>query len=317
MVTVRLGDFTFGRFEVPESIPFGTSQSLTVHKLPGGKRVIDAMGRSPHALAWSGWFVGENALAAARYLKGVCDAGRPVPLTWDELAYTVLVESFDPDYRLGSRIPYQIRCEVVTDDTAPITDVPPLSVEQLVNDDLDAVDALSGEIGDPGLAEVVATLITAVAAIGDFATAPSSAIAALASPIAAARAVTEALISMASGAIGAAPGIAGVAAGGDPLAMAVAFTDQITTTQSVAPLIALDRTLGRMAVNVAAINSGSSSLTTVGGNLFQIAAAQYGDAMDWAALAQANRLNDPVLSGVTTLIVPPKPTNNGGGVLNA
>ncbi|MDY7525482.1 hypothetical protein [Sphingomonas sp. 10B4] len=317
MVKVQLGDFIFGRFEVPERIPFGASQALTVHKLVGGKRVVDAMGRSPHALAWSGWFIGENALAAARYLKGVCEAGAPVPLTWDELAYTVLIESVDYDYVLESRISYQIRCEVVTDDTAPITDVPPLSVEQLVNDDLDAANALSDEIGDPGLSGLMATLTSAVAAIGDFATAPASTITALGTPIGAARALAEAMITAASGTIGAAPGIAGVALGGDPLAMASAFISQIAVVQNVAPLVGLDRTLGRMAVNVAAMSSGSSSLTLVGGNLFQIAAAQYGDAMDWAALAQANRLTDPVLSGVTTLVIPPKPSSNGGGVLNA
>lgn len=317
MVTVTLGDFTFGRFELPESIPFGTNQSLVKHKLVGGKRVIDAMGRDPHPLAWSGWFVGKNALAAARYLKGVCDAGLPVKLTWDELAYTVVVETFDPDYRLGSRIPYQIRCEVVTDDTAPITDVPPLSVEQLVNDDLDDANALSAAIGDPGLAGVMATLSAAVAAIGDFATAPTSSIVALGSPINAARAVADGLLASASETIGAASGIAGVSLGGDPLAMASAFASQITAAQCIAPLVGLDRTLGRMAVNVAAISSGSSAITTVGGNLFQIATEQYGDAMDWAAIAQANHLTDPVLAGVTTLVIPQKPTTNGGGVLNA
>jgi len=44
--TVNLGAFQFALFEIPEKIHWGGSQRTAVHELVGGKRVIDAMGRS-------------------------------------------------------------------------------------------------------------------------------------------------------------------------------------------------------------------------------------------------------------------------------
>jgi len=56
------------------------------------------------------------------------------------------------------------------------------------------------------------------------------------------------------------------------------------------------------------------TLTTAGGNLFQIAAAQLGDATQWIRIAQLNNLSDPMLSGVVTLSIPPVDPNAGGGI---
>ena len=55
-------------------------------------------------------------------------------------------------------------------------------------------------------------------------------------------------------------------------------------------------------------------LTTTGGNLFQIAAAQLGDATQWIRIAQLNNLSDPMLSGVVTLLIPDVDPNAGGGI---
>jgi hypothetical protein len=46
-VTLTLGGVVFADFEIPDSISSGGEQMLTVHKLPGGNRIIDALG---HAL---------------------------------------------------------------------------------------------------------------------------------------------------------------------------------------------------------------------------------------------------------------------------
>jgi nucleoid-associated protein YgaU len=55
------------------------------------------------------------------------------------------------------------------------------------------------------------------------------------------------------------------------------------------------------------------TITTAGGNLFQIAAAQLNDATQWVRIAQANNLSDPILQGLTTLVIPdPDPTAGGG-----
>jgi hypothetical protein len=47
-----------------------------------------------------------------------------------------------------------------------------------------------------------------------------------------------------------------------------------------------------------------TTATYSGGNLFAIAAQQYGDFSAWWLIAQANNLTDPMLSGNGTLVIP-------------
>ncbi len=56
-------------------------------------------------------------------------------------------------------------------------------------------------------------------------------------------------------------------------------------------------------------------ITIVSGNLFQIAAQYLGDATQWIRIAQLNRLSDPMVSGITTLALPPVDRTAGGGVV--
>lgn len=57
------------------------------------------------------------------------------------------------------------------------------------------------------------------------------------------------------------------------------------------------------------------SITVAGGNLFQIAAQQLGDATQWIRIAQLNAITDPSLIGLTTLTIPDADPNAGGGVV--
>ena len=57
-----------------------------------------------------------------------------------------------------------------------------------------------------------------------------------------------------------------------------------------------------------------NTITVVGGNLFQIAAQQLGDATQWNLIAALNGLSDPFLIGQMTLILPPLNPSAGGGV---
>ncbi|MGC9269000.1 hypothetical protein [Acidiphilium sp.] len=57
-----------------------------------------------------------------------------------------------------------------------------------------------------------------------------------------------------------------------------------------------------------------TTVTVVGGNLFAIAAQYLGDATQWIRIAQINNMNDPVLDGVVTLIMPPVDVSATGGV---
>jgi hypothetical protein len=56
------------------------------------------------------------------------------------------------------------------------------------------------------------------------------------------------------------------------------------------------------------------TLTIAGGNLFQIAAAQLGDATQWVRIAALNNLDDPMLQGVVTLTLPDVDPSAGGGI---
>ena len=58
----------------------------------------------------------------------------------------------------------------------------------------------------------------------------------------------------------------------------------------------------------------AQTVTVAGGNLFALAAKYLGDATQWIRIAQANRLTDPVLTGVVTLTIPPVNAAAGGGI---
>lgn len=72
--------------------------------------------------------------------------------------------------------------------------------------------------------------------------------------------------------------------------------------------------LGRLQKNVSMLQSGSSNrtITVINGDLFKIAAQEYGDAMLWSAIAQANNLFDPIVPGPITLTLPNNPRETGG-----
>ncbi len=46
------------------------------------------------------------------------------------------------------------------------------------------------------------------------------------------------------------------------------------------------------------------TVTVVGGNLFALAAAELGDALQWVNLAQENALSDPFLTGTAVIRIP-------------
>ncbi|QEH36498.1 hypothetical protein OJF2_50820 [Aquisphaera giovannonii] len=56
------------------------------------------------------------------------------------------------------------------------------------------------------------------------------------------------------------------------------------------------------------------TITVAGGNLYQIALDQLGDATQWNRIAEANDLVDPFITGIVTLQIPEIDPNAGGGV---
>jgi hypothetical protein len=75
--------------------------------------------------------------------------------------------------------------------------------------------------------------------------------------------------------------------------------------------------LERMQNNINLINSvpNAKLIKVIGGNLFNLAAIYYGDASQWALIASANKLVDPMIVGVQDLLIPPLNNQDTGGIL--
>jgi hypothetical protein len=134
--SLTLGPVAFAGFELPSSITLGGKQRLAIHKLPGGIRIIDAMGPDPADLGWSGIFTGPDAADRARILDTLRVAGLQLLLSWDAFLYTVVIESFEADYRSPWWIPYRLSCAVVRDEAAAV-------IGALVSDALAITDDLA------------------------------------------------------------------------------------------------------------------------------------------------------------------------------
>ena len=119
-IALLLGPVAFRDFEVPAAINFGGTQRLAVHRLAGGARVIDALGRDDADITFSGTFTGADATLRARLLDELRAAGTLLPLTWDIFFYTVLISRFQADYQQGAWIPYRLSCTVLRDEASAL-----------------------------------------------------------------------------------------------------------------------------------------------------------------------------------------------------
>jgi hypothetical protein len=137
-----LGPFLFQGFELPESIIWGGAQSLTIHRLPGGARIIDAMGRDDADITWSGIFAGPGATIRARALDLMRADGSVWPLTWDSFFYTAIIARLDIDHRRPNWLHYRISCTILRDEAASLLTAP-ISFAANVAQDLAQATALA------------------------------------------------------------------------------------------------------------------------------------------------------------------------------
>ena len=314
--TLVLGAFQFGSLEIPAEIAFGGAQRLSIHELVGGVRVIDAMGRSDSALEWSGLFLGQGAIDRARYLDTIRASGVVQSLTWSAFNYNVVVRDFKANYQKAYQIPYRIVCEVVSDLTEPITasGLPP--VDQAITDDATTSGVLAASIGDSTLTTALGTLNTAIGVVSSFAHAAQSTINSVLQPLAAVQTRVLVLIASTANTIGNVTTFGGVVTGTPLSQAAAALTNQVASMTQLSNLYGLRNVLGRMSANLGSINSSQNTVATAGGNLFQIAEQQYGDATAWTGIAKANGLTDPFIQGVKVLTIPPS-ADQQSGVLSA
>lgn len=149
-----LGPILFQDFELPDSISWGGRQSLAVHQLPGGTRIIDAMGRSDAEITWSGVFSGTNAGARARAIDLLRADGGTWPLSWETFFYSVVVTCYDADYRRPNWIPYRISCTVLRDEAESLVEAA-VSVTASLISDVTAAGSLAASLA-PGLVSTAA-----------------------------------------------------------------------------------------------------------------------------------------------------------------
>jgi hypothetical protein len=310
-----LGDLSFSRFEVPETINFGGEQALAVQKLVGGKRIIDSMGRDDEPLRWSGQFQGEDATARAQYLNYLRIAGQSLNLTWGEFSYAVVIRSAHMDFQRLYQIPYSIVCEVVEDLTQPVSSVPESSIDTAIAEDLAKADALAGSIGDGTLSGLMSTLKGAVSTVSSFASATQSTINSVLQPLAAVQKQVTTLIGSTGNVISNIATVGGILPNNPIAQNAAKLTGQIAGYTQLPLLLNLQSTAGRMGLNLGAAASGKS-VVTAGGDLFTMASKAYGDVAAWTTLARANKLADPQLVGVQKIVVPRVADSTGGVYAN-
>lgn len=138
-----LGGFIFTDYAIPERVKLGGKHNFAVHKLIGGDRVVDAMGRDDASITWTGRFQGQDATAKAMALDQLRISGIQVPLVVDSRFYMVGVEDFEWDYERSYQIVYKISCLVVSTGGGVVSDFLG-TLDQIVASDLTQVSNLVG-----------------------------------------------------------------------------------------------------------------------------------------------------------------------------
>lgn len=137
---ISLGSIDFDSYDVPEKVRFGAKQSLNVHKLIGGGRIVDANGTDPDPISWSGLFFGQDAESRAQALQKMCDTAEVQTLAWGAYNFDVVVESVGFDYRSKFEIDYDITCIILNVGSATPSEP---SLMQTTTGDLGAASALA------------------------------------------------------------------------------------------------------------------------------------------------------------------------------
>lgn len=240
-VTLTLGGVVFQGFEIPDSIRVGGQHQLVTHKLPGGARTIDAMGRDDRDIGWSGRFRGYAAESRSRTLDDLRIAGKPLVLTWAGFRYTVLIQSYEADYQAPFEIPYSINCLVQSDDVSPIVALPQ-GLDSIINGDLASLTGLPITLA--GVTDSITALQSVAATVGNVRTASKGGLLSLVGAVSAAQSTT-------GSAIGTIEGSLGVPAPANATAIAAQLSGQAAAFGQIDQLYQASSVLGRLGKNLA------------------------------------------------------------------
>lgn len=307
-----LGDFEFLDFEVPERLALPGRQKTVLHQMVGGKRVIDVLGVEYDPLSWSGVITGSESGDRVKALERMRDAGEKLTLTLDSYSFTVVITSFTPVYEFIYRRPYSIEVAIVANNASPLkVDALTGALKGLLDSDIGQALGLSDIIDVSTVTSAVTTVQSAVKEVTDFAHATVEEVQAVVRPIIAAQTIVQQQISQLESAASQITTLGGLVPG-NPISTTVSnLLSQADQSTRIPALYSLQNVLGRLNKNV---NSGQTAdgvrtVTLSGGNLYQVASDQYGDASLWSSIASANDLTDPQLSGINTLTIPANPTS--------
>ncbi|NRH24657.1 hypothetical protein A8L51_12780 [Pantoea stewartii] len=307
---LTLGEFEFMEFEVPERIAFRGSQKTVQHQLIGGRRIIDVLGTEYEPITWSGVITGPEASSRVSALERMRDMGHPVVLTLDDYRFTVVITSFSPVYEFVRRRPYTIEVAVVRNEGAPDkTDALTGALQGLIDSDIGRALGLANIINVDAVKEGVKTLHQAVKKVTDFAHATVVQVQEVIRPLIAARNIIEHELALLEAAAGEITSLGGLVPGHTISKTVSNLLLQSEHVTQIPALYRLQEVLGRLNKNVSAgqMSGGIRAVTLSGGNLYQVASEQYGDASQWISIAEVNHLTDPQLSGIHTLKIPTNP----------
>jgi hypothetical protein len=247
-IVLTLGPLLFTDFEVPEHISVGGKQILVVHKLVGGDRVIDAMGRDDSDIKWSGRFRGSAAEIRARLADFLRVQGQPLILAWSSYRYLVMVD-FEADYLQPYEIPYTITCTVVSDLTSPILTAL-LDIDSAIFSDVNQLIQVGAALNVPGITTAIGGVSSATGAVATFQGAASSDVTGVTSAIGVAQAAIAGQTATQNALVAPSGSVAGAVAGDDPADIATNLTGQAGAFQQLGVLYQAKALLGRISTNI-------------------------------------------------------------------
>lgn len=239
---VTLGDFTFQSFEVPARVTFGGQQQMTVHKLPGGQRIIDVMGPDDAPVTWSGIFLGADAADRALQLDSLRIQGDALPLGFGDVFVPQVVIADLALTKGFNRVDYRITCVVLSNGDAQ-------AQPSLAGALLDDLSAATG-IDVPDALVNVQSAVSAVTPLVQAVSGPIGGSAAIG--ISSALSTAQTAISTAQGAAETSLGAAAVELAGPAYGAASALNSAVAAANQLAVLPAMGAFVGRAAVNLAA-----------------------------------------------------------------
>ncbi|BBL73221.1 hypothetical protein [Methylomagnum ishizawai] len=305
---VRLGDFEFQRFEVPDAIHTGGTQILAVHPLIGGNRVVNAMGQSYANIEWSGTLTGPDAWNRMAALDAMRKSGKRYTLTFHGLRAPVVIEELRRTIHTVALIDYEISLLNVTGAKVP----PQETTQDAVGKDVAEAKALGKRVDDGILTDALDALDGAVRKVSDFANAAQDTINSVMQPIGAVVNRVQDLITTTTNTVINVTTLGGILPT-NPIAQKVGgLVGGVTKYTHLPQLYQLQSVMGRMSTNVRSAATAGKTVTVAGGNLYQVAAKETGSAADWSALAKANGMTDPKIEGIKTLVIPKNPGATGG-----